>query len=58
MRIDDPISYEAALRRLIELRFADDLSPASEAEAARLEAAIYAMVRRQDNPAPSDSGDG
>ncbi|MEQ9638511.1 MAG: hypothetical protein RIM84_00680 [Alphaproteobacteria bacterium] len=53
MQIDDDYSYDAALRRLIDLRFAEDRSEASDAEVQRLEAAIHAMVKRQDNPAPS-----
>jgi hypothetical protein len=54
MRLDDPASYEVALRRLIELRFKAEKSGQPSEELARLEAEIYGMVRDRPNPLPDD----
>lgn len=52
MSPDTPASYEAALRRMIELRFQAESSGEPNLELDRLEKALYRMLRKRPNPLP------
>jgi hypothetical protein len=62
MDLDDPARYEAALRRLIELRKQAERTGKPSAEAEQLQREIYAMIRQRPNPLadiesePDDAG--
>ena len=54
MSLENPIAYEAALRRLIDLRFQAETRGEFSREAEELEQAIYEMIRRRPNPLPAE----